>query len=199
MKLNKKKQEVIADFLVKNEGVFSTSELQTLLQVGSKLQFYREVSKLEKEGILTSFIRGIFVSQNPNLEVLSQRLQAKSYLSLGTALSKHMLIGSVPAKTVYAIKIGKKRKYQSTYGEIIHLGISPHLFFGFEVSNGIWMANKEKAFLDTLYYHLKGQRYSFDIFSDIALEKLNLKIIDRYLKKYKNKKFVSFVRSFFHD
>ncbi len=107
-----------------------------------------------------------------------------------------MLIGSVPEKTLYSIKTGKSRTYSNKNLNIVFLGIKQELFFGFNYVNGVAFASPEKAFLDTLYYYQKGQRFSFDIFSDINTSKLNQNLIDKYLEKYKNPKFVSFVKGY---
>jgi len=45
---------------------------------------------------------------------------------------------------------------------------------------------------DVLYFHLRGRRYSFDIYSDIDLARLKKKRLSDYLTRYRNPKFVSF-------
>lgn len=194
MKLTLEKQAFILKLLDTNQGVLSIAELKILLRPKNQQQFYRDIQVLERSRVLQPFCRGVYVSQQPNLKIVSQRIQPNSYLSLGSALSQHLIIGSVPSKTVYAIKVGKSRKYQSSFGEIIHLGITPDLFFGFEMKDGICVANKEKAFLDTLYYYQKGQKYSFNIFSDFNLKLLDRSLLAKYLRKYRNPKFVSFAK-----
>ena len=61
------------------------------------------------------------------------------------------------------------------------------------------MATKEKAFLDTLYFYQKGTRFYFDIYSDIDISQLDRSIIFKYLKSYKNPKFIKFVKDYFND
>ena len=65
--------------------------------------------------------------------------------------------------------------------------------FGFLVDDGVRNANAEKAFLDTLYFHLRGRRYPFDIYSDMAVERFDLTRVREYLGRYRNPKFVAFV------
>ena len=65
--------------------------------------------------------------------------------------------------------------------------------FGFANVNGIRCAEVEKAVLDTLYYHLRGRRYAFDIYSDMDLSKLNHVRLREYLGCYNNPKFIAFV------
>lgn len=150
--------------------------------------------------ILTSFCRGFYVAQNFDREYLSQRICPESALSLGTVLARDLLIGSIPQKTVYAVKKGKTRIYKSELGQIVHLGFaSPSSakdnWFGYQVGKtGIRYADPEKAFLDTLYFYQLGNHFSFNIYSDIHVNRLNQKKLAGYLKKYRNPKFRKFVQ-----
>jgi hypothetical protein len=56
------------------------------------------------------------------------------------------------------------------------------------------MADPEKAFIDLLYFYVKGARYLIDPMSDVIVDKLNKKRLFAYLKRYKNPKFVKFVK-----
>jgi hypothetical protein len=71
---------------------------------------------------------------------------------------------------------------------------SRELFFGFAIKKGIAIADNEKAFLDLLYYHLRGYRFAFDPRSEIDVDQLDKNRLNRYLKKYQNPKFVSFAK-----
>ncbi|MBI2336664.1 MAG: hypothetical protein HYU97_07885 [Deltaproteobacteria bacterium] len=179
-------------------GVFTLSDLKNLIEYKSILHFQRQIQALEDHKILFQFMRGFYVMPPFELEVLSQRICEKSYISMANVLAKNLLIGTVPHHTVYAVKVGKRRVYEHPLGTIIHLGIAPHLFFGYEVKTGIRYANKEKAFLDTLYFYQKGFKPYFNIYQDIFIKKLDKKIIYRYLQKYKNPRFIKFVKGVFH-
>jgi hypothetical protein len=58
------------------------------------------------------------------------------------------------------------------------------------------MADTEKAFIDLLYFYVKGARFLIDPLKDVNIEKLDRKKLLAYLKKYKNPKFVKFVKGF---
>ena len=62
--------------------------------------------------------------------------------------------------------------------------------------DGVRVADKEKAFLDVLYFHLRGRVYPFDLYSDIRLEAFDSMRLREYLKRYRNPKFVAFAESF---
>ena len=111
-------------------------------------------------------------------------------------LADALIIGTELSHEIKAIKIGKKRKFAGDQGRIIYLGIAGHLYFGFQKQQNVNIAVKEKAFLDTLYYYMKGIRYYFDIYSDIDTTKLKASLIKSFLGKYRNPKFISFVRNY---
>ncbi len=180
-------------------GVFTIADLKNIFPSKHINTFYRKLSLLENKGILKRVVRGIYVAKSYDLNALSQKICPNSYISLETILARELIIGTVPRNTVRAIKLGKKREYNFDNKNIVHLEISPHLYFGFETNAGINFANKEKAFLDTLYFYNKGIKFYFDIYSDMNVSKLDMKIIFKYLKKYKNPKFINFVRTYLSD
>lgn len=193
MKIDGKDYNLVQTYAPKLRGVFTTTDLSNLLNAPNKVQLYRKISQLENCNLLQKFCRGIFTSGSVPLAVISQRICPKSYISLGNVLAQNLMIGSIPQKTVYAIKNGKNRIYSGKDGEVIHFGISPRLFFGFGEQNSIRYADKEKALLDVLYFYQIGKRFSFNIYSDIAYDLLDRNKITTYLKKYNNPKFRSFV------
>jgi len=180
-------------------GVFSIGDLQNLFNENNPVLLNRRIRSLIQEQILQRFKREFYITEQCNMEILSQRIYEDSYISLGSACARHFLIGSVPSKTVYAVKSGKNRIFQSAIGTILFCGIAKHLLFGFEYENGIRYADAEKAVLDVLYFHTKGFRFSFNIFTDIAFSQLSREKITAYLKKYKNPKYVSYVKGVLHD
>lgn len=200
MNLDPKKLLLLQSLAPKHRGIFSNSDLSNLFLTLNSLSFNRRLKPFLKSGILRRFCRGYYVTENFDLEWLSQRLSTHSAISLGTVLAKNRLIGNIPQKTVYAVKIGKTRIYQSKFGSVVHLGYSSlsvglNLWFGYDTSiTGIRYADKEKAFLDTLYFYQLGHKFSFNVYSDIDVEKLDLKKIQTYLKKYKNPKFKTFAK-----
>ena len=94
--------------------------------------------------------------------------------------------------------MGANRIYENNDIRIEFKGLSKNLFFGFKNEGGINYADPEKAILDTLFFYLRGNRYSFDIYSDIDISSIDTIKLKRYLKKYKNPKFKSFVKKYFN-
>ncbi len=185
-------------FALQQRGVFSVSDLANYFLTSKALNLNRKLKPLLKAGILHHFCRGFYVTENFDLEWLSQRICPASAISFGSVLAKYLLIGSIPQKTVYAVKMGKSRIYRSPLAQVVHLGFSyvpkKRIWFAYDtLDQGVCYADKEKAFLDTLYFYQSGQKFSFNIYSDIHLDLLDQKKIEEYLKRYRNPKFVQFV------
>jgi hypothetical protein len=175
-------------------GVFSTSDLRNLFNENNPVFLYRQIKSLVANKVLTRFKKKFYVTNTFNVEVLAQKLYPDSYISLGTVLAKKMLIGSIPEKTVYSIKTGRTRLFKSQSTSLLFLSIAPDLCFGFEFENGLRYAMKEKAFIDTLYFYQKGFKFSFSIFEDIDLSRIDKRVAGDMLGQYKNPKFVAFAK-----
>ena len=176
-------------------GVFSTSDLKTMLNEPHPSEFGRRVRGLVDQEILYRFTRGYYVTSNFSIEVLSQRIAPQSCISFETILANTLVIGTNPARRLVCTKIGPSRVYKALNREIVHLGLTSTLTFGSEVINGVRYANAEKAVLDVLFFYLRGRKFPFDIYSDINLKQLNMKRINTYLKQYQNPKFVTFAKN----
>lgn len=173
------------------EGVFCLSDLKVLLDEDSEATLYRKLGALVKAGVLMKVKRGIYATPTASLTTISSRIEPDSYITTGTVLAQKAIIGSVPARKVQAVKIGRPRTYQFEGGIIEHLSIDPRLYFGFISKNGIRFATQEKAFLDVCYFYYKGKRFSFDPASDMNREGLDSKLIANYLEKY-DQRFITF-------
>ena len=177
-------------------GVYSLSDLRNLLNETNPVSLFRRIKPLEQEGVLRRFIRGYYVCRSFNPYVLCSRIYPKSYLSLTTVLAQELMIGQVPSRTIYAVKTGKKRVFSSIGYTLLYFGITPGLLFGYEGKKGIRTATPEKAFLDTLYFYQKGAPFTFDIYQDLDISKLNRTTILSMLERYKNPRFVSFAKGY---
>ncbi|NLB66187.1 MAG: hypothetical protein GX803_06945 [Lentisphaerae bacterium] len=165
-------------------GVFTLGDLRVLFGDVTTAGVYKKVERLVQRGELVKVMRGLYALPTASLLDISHRIEPSAYISTGTALSRALKIGSIPARRVQAVKVGVPRVYSCSLGTIEHLSIAPHLFFGFTEKNGIRMATPEKAWLDTCYYAYKGRRFSFDLDTDVNRKGLNQKRITRYLAAY---------------
>ena len=175
-------------------GVFLTSDLKSIFRNQSPSNFFNLLKLLQNFGVISRFIKGVYIYEVFDPEMLSAKIEPDAYISMGTVLSKNGLIGSVPERLISAVKVARNRTYKNGELKIKHFGISQHLFFGFKKEGGIKRADNEKAYLDVLYYSMKGNKYLFNPVADVDLGQLDIEKCFRYLKKYKNKRFVSYCR-----
>lgn len=175
-------------------GVFSKADVQTLLGEPHATAFVRRYRALEKTAVLRRFCRAFYVTESFDLPTLSQRIAPDSYVSFGTVLSRELLVGPRSSRRVVGVKVGKSRTYEGLGYQVVHLQVAPHLFFGFTATDGVRFADAEKATLDVLYFHLRGRRYPFDIYSDVDYQRLDKRRLETYLERYRNPKFIAFAR-----
>ncbi len=173
-------------------GVFSTADLRTALADPHPAAFGRRVRYLIEQEVLFRFTRGFYVLADFELPVLSQRIARDAVISLESVLAADLVIGTDPKRRLVATRSGRPGLYSGLGYEIEHLSLAPHLSFGFRIVDGIRYAEREKAVLDVLYFHLRGRRAAFDLYSDLNLHKLDLDRAHAFLQRYRNPKFVTF-------
>lgn len=172
-------------------GVFTVADLKVALNQDAEATLYRMLAELTRSGILIKVKRGIYATPDASLTTISNRIDSQAYISTGTVLARAAVIGSIPARRVQAVKVGRPRIYRCALGTIEHLSMSPRLYFGFKSIDGELVALPEKAFLDVCYFAYRGHTFSFDPDTDVNLARLDFDIIDRYLASY-DVRFVTF-------
>lgn len=176
-------------------GVFGISDLSNLMPIEwSKLKVTRTLDRLIKAGVVSKIQRGIYVTPQFDLGMLSRRIAPESYVSMDTVLARNGLIGTVPEYSFSVVDTRRGRTIPTPRGPIRFYSIQSDLRFGFEYQGAVAFADSEKAFLDILYFYTKGQRFVIDPRNEIDVSKLNQKKIITYLKRYKNPKFIQFVK-----
>jgi len=166
------------------DGIFTISDLKVALDINAEATLYRVIAEMTETGELFKVKRGIYATPQARLTDISSRINPGAYISTGTVLAKNGIIGSVPARRVQAVKIGRPRMYRCQLGIIEHFSIAPKLYFGFSLTDGILTATPEKAFLDVCYFNFRGRNFSFDPWSDIHTADLDEDLINRYLVRY---------------
>ena len=139
------------------------------------------------------------MAQDFNLKCLSQKICNDSYISFETVLAENGLIGTYNSNKIRAVKLGRHRKYNYDKYSIEQVSLAKNLFKHFEIINGIKQALPEKAYLDCLYFYMKGMMFSFNILSDVDTSLLNEKKLKKILSEYKNTQFIRFVENTLAD
>lgn len=129
-----------------------------------------------KHHLLTRIKAGIYIlnAKPPMQFEIANVLYAPSYISLETALSYYRII----PETVYVIRsitTKKSRKYTRFNRTFSYSKIKKNLYFGYKVSligdRKILIAEKEKAFLDYIYFVVAGKKKLDD--------RINLSMLDK--------------------
>lgn len=182
-------------------GVFSHGDLCNLIGAGSELKNNRNINRLLAEGILFKIQRGFYATADADLWRLASRLKPTAYVSMDSILAKGLLLGTLPNRSVSMVYSGMGRKVLETpVGTLRFFSIQRDLIFGIgPQGNGVQAADFEKAYLDLLYFYMKGARFAFDPLREIDVSKLDRPKLLKYLKKYKNRRFIAFVKGCLQD
>jgi len=140
-------------------------------------------SRLVKKGVLLRITRNLYVlaGRKYSLFSLANALHQPSVISLETALNYWGLIVQVP-QIIFSVALGS---FQSNIDntEFVYRRIDPSLFhFGQKKVEDFYVAEPEKAFLDSLYMKSKGLVELLP--EDVDLGKLDIELVDFYSRPY---------------
>ncbi|MEM6675917.1 MAG: type IV toxin-antitoxin system AbiEi family antitoxin domain-containing protein [Planctomycetota bacterium] len=175
-------------------GVFRLEDLRAALAEPHRAALYRRIDRLVEVGALVRFARGTYVAPTFDAQVLSQRLAPDSAMSFETVLADNLVIGPRPARRLSAIREGRSRTYEGAGWTLEHHRLDPSLRFGELVEDGVRRTVPEKALLDVLTFHQRGRRALFDVYSDVDLDRLDRGVLESFLERYRNPRFVAFAR-----
>lgn len=177
-------------------GVFSHGELSALYGIASPVLLNRKINRFVQAGVLRRFCRGIYICTSFNAEVLAQKVRPSSYLSLGTALAKHRMIGTEPRHQVFSISTQPAAEFAGP-PVLSYSKLDSSLMMGILIHNlGIRIADPAKALLDTLYFYQKGHRLFFQLYQDVDTSIVDREAYARYLAAYKNPRFQTFAQRY---
>jgi len=141
----------------------------------------KTIERMIADNLLIRLSKDVYVrgDREFNLIKIAQELYS-SYLSLESSLYQAGIINQPPfVTTLVSQKHSKKIKLGKMECEYSQL--SADLWWGFELKEGIYQAEPEKAVVDMLYLQSRGKRrFQTD---EWYLSGLDKKKLDRYLKK----------------
>jgi len=181
--------------LLKNKQVslFSLADFSRLFNIKNDNTLYKKIARLEKKKLIKKLIKGkyYFLLNATNDFTIANYLYQPSYISLESALSFYGIITGFPYK-ITSISTKKSRAFNIDKKEFQYSQIAPHLFWGYEKKENFLIAEKEKAFLDYLYFSLKGLR-------SLDWEEFDLKEIDKgrlksYERRFGDKRLLKIIR-----
>lgn len=165
-----------------NKSFYTIADLEKITGL-SRNTLYIALERWKTQGFIERVGQGIYlpIGITASVENIASQLYIPNYLSFESALAKYGILNLIPYTITFATT-RKTRKYTLRKQEIEFRQITPKLFFGFEMKNGIYIASPEKAFLDEVYFVTRG-RATLD-FDEVDIEKLSRKTLQDYSKRF---------------
>lgn len=165
-----------------NKSFYTIADLEKITGL-SRNTLYIALERWKTQGFIERVGQGIYlpIGITASVENIASQLYIPNYPSFESALAKYGILNLIPYTITFATT-RKTRKYTLRKQEIEFRQITPKLFFGFEMKNGIYIASPEKAFLDEVYFVTRG-RATLD-FDEVDIEKLSRKTLQDYSKRF---------------
>jgi predicted transcriptional regulator of viral defense system len=176
--------------------IFSANNIRSLFGV-SAVATSALLHRYKKQGFILQLKQGLYVFPDflPPDVYIANKIYTPSYISLEFALSYH---GVIP-ETVYEITsvTTKTTRRFETLGKVFsYHKIKKVAYTGYEIQKqqglSFYMADAEKAFVDTNYLRLKNKQKPISRFNK---EKINSAKALRYAKLFNNIKLISIIKS----
>ena len=178
------------------KGIFTSEDLKSIISPTSKVDLYRQIKKLVKEKLISKFSQGFYVANGFSKPHLIMAINSEATLSLEYALAFYNMIGTYSDSVIRPLVKEVKRPIKNKELCLEFKKLNENFYFGNTIEDGVRVATREKALLDTLYFYQMGTKYYFDIYSDIDISEIDHDKINEYLTKYRNPKFIAFVKEY---
>lgn len=173
---------------LKNKRYFGVKTASEIL--GVKTDSARVIcSRLTRKGLFLRLKRDFYILREKwdNLEYedflkIANVLQVPSYVSCMSALAFYDVSTQIQRGFFESVSFKRTRVFHPDNAVFGYYKIKKDLYFGFERKDGIFIASKEKAFLDAVYLYSFG-KYRFDI-SSLSMGKLQKIKVTGFLEKY---------------
>lgn len=149
-------------------------------------------SRYVKNGLLTRLRNNLYVGRSAALRLneedrlyLSNLIQTPSYVSFMTALSYYGVSTQITRSVIEAVSPVRTQYYEAGEWVFNYCKINRGLYFGFTRVKNFFIASKEKALLDCLYYESFG-KYSLDI-SSIDWSRFSVMELRKTAKRFPKK------------
>ncbi len=175
-----------------NKPFFTIADLEKITTL-PRNSLYVALRRWEARGVIERVTQGIYIPMggNVSLENIAAQLYIPNYLSFESALAGYGILNLIPYTFTFATT-RKTKNYTLQNKEIEFRQISPKLFFGFVMKNGIYIASPEKALLDEVYFAVRGK-------ATLDLDELNIKQLSRKILKDYSQRFPAYVKSYIKD
>lgn len=194
MKSVLQQHQLLEELLVGQQGVLALSDLEAFWGNRSAAGLQKRINDWIEVGFLRRICRGMYVGRTFDPWSLLARLYPDAAISTVSVLARAALVGTAPSEQVWATRLGASRDIVSGRTALHAWTLDPSLMaFGIEKQGALHVATPEKAFLDTLYFHMHGRRFPFTI-DEIDVSRLDASVVESHLEHYRNLRFRVFVR-----
>jgi predicted transcriptional regulator of viral defense system len=172
----------VSKLLSSESPFFTITSLQALFGT-TRASARTKASRLVERGILDRVSQNLYVLVNRkySLFALANALHQPSVISLESALNYWGLIAQVP-QTIFSISLSS-REAEIDKTRLVYRKIKEPLFrFGQVKAEDFYIAEPEKAFLDSLYMRAKGLIELLP--GDVDMRKLDKEHLDFYGRQY---------------
>src|SRR4030067_2763049 len=165
-----------------NKSFYTIADLEKITSL-PRNSLYVSLKRWESGGVIERVAQGIYIPMGGDISIenVAAQLYIPNYLSFEYALARYGILNLIPYTLTFATT-RKTKNYLLQKKRIEFRQISPKLFFGFEMKNGIYIALPEKAFLDQIYFVVRGKA-TLDI-DEVDIKKLSIKILKDYSKRF---------------
>lgn len=165
-----------------NKDYYTFSDL-TKIQPTKKGVLKVILSRLVKSKKLIRIKRGIYIlpEKISEIEKIANSIYYPSYLSFESALSLFGILSQAPYTLSFATPL-KSKTLIFDNKKIEYRKLKPILFFGYQLKNNLYLAEPEKALLDTFYLASMGKLKIN--FSQLDYSKIEKSKFFNRLKKY---------------
>jgi len=142
------------------------------------------LNRLVKSGIIERLRRGMYAvpGMKTDPERAANDAVYPSYISFASALSKYGVISEVPYVLEFATTKGTRKKRVGCM-DVVYRKLQKGLFFGYTLSNGVLIAEPEKAVLDLVYLKTAG-KYAGNETEKLDIKKLDIKKLKKYAMRF---------------
>jgi predicted transcriptional regulator of viral defense system len=153
-----KKEELIAKIRTLDKNVFTLNDLVNFFPEDSS-HIKTIIKRFKDSNVLFPILRGVYALDKGSVDVekIATSIYTPSYVSFESVLSKYGIMN----QGLYQVNLATTRhSKRMEIGGVtcVYSQISTRLFFGFNLLNDVFIADPEKAVLDTLYLKALGKK-----------------------------------------
>ncbi len=174
--------KVLKRLLEINKPFYTISDLEKITGI-KRESLYVTLNRWVDMKILERIGKGLYVpfGREILIEKIASQLYFPNYLSFEYALARYGVLNLIPYTLTFATP-RKTRRYTVAGRDIEFRQIKRELFWGFIKEAGIYIAKREKAFLDQVYLFKKGMA-SIDM-DELNLDLLSKRLLFEYVERY---------------